>query len=200
MNYRYRFNRIALINNIAGYMWEDVCLSLADDLRIKPEEIDGYGMNGEDLSDDIWNEASYILALTEIHNKKPINKIAEELETYDLGTLGYYIYMQTVGHGVAWSDDHDKELKTVYYETIAAYFEAIDNLPDEAREWYNAKELTNNDAYDYAVKNNRELRLIKGPGPSITITYDDAKYLIDKGDTKRDDMDRSLIMVKDWRN
>jgi len=190
------------ITYIARWMVEDVCLSLADDLRIKPDTITIY-QDDDFLSDDVWNEASYILAITELHNNMTIDKIASSLglslNDPGLNTLAYYIYMQCVGHGVAWSDNHNKELETPYHECITAYFEAIDNLPDEAREWYNAKELTNQDAYDYAVKNKRELRLIKGPGPSITITYDDAKYLISKGDTKRDDMNRSLIMVKDWR-
>jgi hypothetical protein len=52
----------------------------------------------------------------------------------DIEYLGYYLYMQTVGHGVDWSDSREGEFDTPYNQANDTYGEAEGAIRDELEE------------------------------------------------------------------
>lgn len=66
-------------------------------------------------------DARQIVRAVEAHYKKRIENLAaeylEDVDAWDeLSTFAYYLVMQSRGHGVAWSDDHEGELWTPQWD------------------------------------------------------------------------------------
>lgn len=68
----------------------------------------------EDKKNEIPKEAEEVarkmLDEFEKSNEKSIGEVAKDLETTEYDMLGYYIVMQALGSGVAWSDSRDGNL------------------------------------------------------------------------------------------
>jgi len=69
----------------------------------------------EDGAPGAWRDARQIVRAVEKHYKRPIEEVAADLDA-DPEDLAYYLVMQSLGHGVAWTDDHDTELWTPQWD------------------------------------------------------------------------------------
>jgi len=121
----------ALFDNIASvveYAVEDGLVDADDRVEVM-NYIHGRGYTMDQLEE----AAGLVEEVLELHHAGSSDELVDRLDADDLEQLGYYIYMQTAGHGVAWSDDHDEELYTPDWtgHGFVAYLDAEDAL----REW-----------------------------------------------------------------
>ena len=80
-------------------------------------------------------EAHQIVRAVEAHYGVSIRDVASDLDA-DSEELAYYLVMQTLGHGVAWSDDHDATLWTPRWG--AAMWATQDDTERLLLDWLNA--------------------------------------------------------------
>lgn len=90
-------------------------------------------IHGRGYTQEQTEEAAKLVEeVLDLHHAGSTEELVERLGADDLEQLGYYIYMQTAGHGVAWSDDRDEELYTPDWtgHGFAAYLDAGDALQE----------------------------------------------------------------------
>lgn len=127
-------DRDELIDQIASTLWKDALFSRAEEGFLEDwipdsESHEGIISEFEDkIPPEVTREAGDFLNALEGHAGRSIDDIAAELKTQDLEALGYYIAMQMVGHGVAWSDSREGSLDTPHKEAIEAMMAAEDAL------------------------------------------------------------------------
>lgn len=127
-------DRDELVDQIASTLWKDALFSMAEEGFSEgwipdSESHEGIVTEFEDrIPPEVQREAGDFLNALEGHAGRSIDEIAAELKTQDLEALGYYIAMQMIGHGVAWSDSREGSLDTPYKESIEAPIAAEDAL------------------------------------------------------------------------
>lgn len=116
-----------LVPIMAEYLWEDALHSIGEadeqEGRIDSAQrfIDEY--RNEESINGCYRDARQIVRAVEAHYfPNDIEAVVEWFEAEsDLDEFAYYLVMQTLGHGVAWSDDHEEELWTPDWDAAMWY-------------------------------------------------------------------------------
>ncbi len=210
--------REEIIERMAHYMWDDALMSTAEEVGIKSEEFKWE--HTENVPQAVTDVAGKWLRSIEEFNgrtsptgdviRKCISDIAHEIgamiyeDDEEIDELGYYCYMQTCGHGVAWTDNRidSPELKTPYMESPCEAREAAyELLSADDRAWYDAKELTHWSAVHACIGTDRMMRKLTprehGGLDEEILTPKQAETLIYTHAAIASDC--PLLMVADWR-
>ncbi len=117
-------DRDELVGEIAENLWKNALFSIAEEGKQEgwiPNEVSHESIVAqfEDARPtEVDREAGDFLNALEGHAGKSVGAIAADLQTDDIEALGYYIPMQMMGHGVAWSDSREGNLDTPNKEEI----------------------------------------------------------------------------------
>jgi hypothetical protein len=132
-----------LVDEVAAVLWQEALTQEVENLKGDGWSIDSTQNNDffDEFEDEIppatVTEALAMVEAVEANYGLDIDEVSEQLDDYD--ELAFYIAMQSLGHGVAWSDNHDDELKT---DSLSADDTAM--LADgQARKYFSDQEPEN---------------------------------------------------------
>ena len=127
-------DRDALLDKIAETLWEEALLGVVEEGKMGgwiPEDTSSESIVAElslEIPPEVEREAGDFLNALEGFAGKSIGEIATDLQTEDIDSLGYYIPMQMLGHGVSWSDSLEGQLDTPSKENIESLVAAEDAI------------------------------------------------------------------------
>jgi hypothetical protein len=137
-----------LAEDVAMYLWQDFLRNEAynavEDGRMTPreqKEFEGSYAGSElalSLPPAVLKDAKRIIAAVQRHYGMTADEVLEEISQGepsdpDYVDFSYYLAMQTLGQGVAWSDNYDTELWTPDWS--AAIWEGYDAAYEEVSSW-----------------------------------------------------------------
>jgi len=132
--------RSELVDAMAKYAWKNGLMEAVE--QVQAENDMRYPGLVSDLEDD-WKRAPdvkkemrmFLKSFEEHNDGKWYDVVAAQTDADegDIDTLGYYLYMQSMGHGVAWSDSREGELDTPdceLYDTYVLTEQVVDDAVD----------------------------------------------------------------------